>query len=224
VPLLEDSGYSVDAFDLPAMGDDPTPLAGVTFQSCVDRVVTHVTATYEPVLLLGHSLGSAPISQAAEDVPEAVAKLVYLAAMLPNDGESMLAILQNMPLFGERSARESSRPTANGDALEFAAEAIAETFYNTSPQDVVARATKRLRPQPIAPLATPLRLTPARWGAIPKTYIVCTRDRAVPPRTQHWFCARVPDVKKLTIDTDHSPFYSDPERLADIIDCECRCP
>jgi pimeloyl-ACP methyl ester carboxylesterase len=222
VPLLERYGYGVDAPDLPALGDDPSPLASATFQACVDRIVSRVKAHGDPVLLLGHSLGGAPISQAAEDVPEAVGKLIYLAAMLPNDGESMMSLLDKMPLFGERSARAASRPSANGDALEFDPDAVAETFCNTSPPDIAALAAKRLRPQPIAPLTTPLRLTTARWGSIPKTYIVCTQDRAVPPRTQRWFCARVPGVKILTIDTDHSPFYSNPQALADMIDGECR--
>ena len=72
------------------------------------------------------------------------------------------------------------------------------------------------------PLADALHLTSSRWGSIPKTYIVCAQDRALPPGAQHWWCERAPEVKKRLMDTDHSPFYSDPEGLAAIIDEEAR--
>ena len=48
--------------NLPGLGDDPTPVKEVTLPSYIDRAVEVVSAQTEPVLLLGHSLGGAPIS------------------------------------------------------------------------------------------------------------------------------------------------------------------
>lgn len=62
-----------------------------------------------------------------------------------------------------------------------------------------------------------IRLSPERFGAIPKIYVVCMYDRAVPVSAQHWFCERSPEVAKRVMQTDHSPFYSDPDGLADLI-------
>jgi pimeloyl-ACP methyl ester carboxylesterase len=67
-----------------------------------------------------------------------------------------------------------------------------------------------------------LHLSPSRWGSIPKTYIVCEQDRCLPPGAQHWWCERAPEVRKRVIDTDHSPFYSDPKGLAAILDEEAQ--
>lgn len=57
---------------------------------------------------------------------------------------------------------------------------------------------------------------------MPKTHIVCAQDRALPPDNQHWYCERAAGVKKRIMDTDHSPFYSDPIGLAMIIKQEAR--
>jgi pimeloyl-ACP methyl ester carboxylesterase len=218
VPLLEARGYEVSTLDLPGLGDDPTPQKDVTFAGYVRRVVDVVEAGTKPVLLLGHSMGGAPISQAAEEIPDSIGKLIYLAAILPRDGESMAAV----GLGGDDSAARAVIPSDVEGAHGFDPALAPAVFYNSCDPATAARATKRLRLQADAPLATPLKLSPERWGRIPKTYIICTRDRALPTAQQHWMCERAPDVKKRLMETDHSPFYSDPVGLAEIIDQEAR--
>ncbi len=221
VPLLASRGYDVDVLDLPGLGDDPTPVKEVTLQSYIDRVVEVVSAQPEPVLLLGHSMGGAPISGAGEAMPEQIGKLVYLTAILPKDSESLLSMIEIASRFPEPSVASAIRPSVDG-AYEFAPDVARQMFYNTCPPDVADRAVARLRPQAERPLADALHLSHSRWGSIPKTYIVCARDRTLPPDAQHWWCERAPEVKKRVMDTDHSPFYSDPEGLAAIIDEEAR--
>jgi len=222
VPLLKGQGHQVQAPDLPGLGADPTPPSAVTFQAYVDRVLEEVTAAADPCFLIGHSMGGAPVSQAAEAAPSAIRRLIYVSAVIPENGQSMQDVLNVMPLYDEPSARDCMQPTANGDALEFAPEAARECFYNACLPDIADRALMRLKPQAVAPLATPLQLSLARWGATLKTYVICTKDRVLPPRTQEWFCSRLVGVKHARIDTDHSPFLSDPQRLAKIINEETR--
>jgi pimeloyl-ACP methyl ester carboxylesterase len=218
-PLLQAQGHTVQAPDLPGLGSDPTPPSAVTFQGYVDRVLEEVAQTPEPCILVGHSMGGAPVSQAAE-AASAIRKLIYVSAVIPNNGQSMQDVLNIMPLYDEPSARDCMRVSATGDALEFVPEVTKECFYNTCLPDIADHALERLRPQAAAPLSTPLRLSASRWGATLKTYVICTKDRVLPPRTQEWFCSRLVGVKRATIDTDHSPFLSNPEYLADIIDHE----
>lgn len=220
VPLLEAKGYDVDTLDLPGLGEDRTPPRAVTLQSYIDRVVETVSAKPEPALLVGHSMGGAPISGAGEAIPERIGKLVYLAAFLPKDGESMLKMIEVVTQFQEPSVVGAS--TSSDGAHVFPPDAARQMFYNICAPDIADRAVARLRPQAEGPLADPLQLSPGRWGAIPKTYIVCLRDRALPTPAQHWSCERAPEVKKRVMDTDHSPFYSDPEGLANILDEEAR--
>ena len=53
------------------------------------------------------------------------------------------------------------------------------------------------------------------WKSVPSTYVVCTNDRAIPPEAQHWMASRADEV--VEIHTDHSPFVTRPEFLADVV-------
>ncbi|GAA2119521.1 alpha/beta fold hydrolase [Actinomadura napierensis] len=76
---------------------------------------------------------------------------------------------------------------------------------------------------PVGPLAERVAITPDRWGRIPRTYISCTDDQAVPPAAQRRFIGEADrhtpnnptDVRELP--TGHSPFASRPGRLAQIL-------
>jgi pimeloyl-ACP methyl ester carboxylesterase len=219
VPLLEDKGYEVSALDLPGSGEDRTRQQDVTLKSYIDRVVSVVGSGRMPVLLVGHSMGGMAISGAAEYAPGTIGKLVYLAALLPKDGETILTAANP----GEASAAPRTfQATTAEEANEIDPSIAYGLFYKKCPSDVAARASRRLTPQALGPLNTPLTLTEDRWGSIPKSYIVCAQDHGLPTVRQHLFCERRADVKKLVMDTDHSPFYSDPEGLARILDREAR--
>jgi pimeloyl-ACP methyl ester carboxylesterase len=219
VPKLTGRELTVDTLDLPGLGDDPTPPREVTFQSYVDAITRVIEARPGRVLLLGHSMGGWAISAVGEAMPEKIGKLVYIASMLPKDNETIGGLAQSLPQFNEPSAFGCMRRSDVDGAHEFVPELAGQTFYNLCPPDVVKHAVARLRPQADAPRSSPLplRLSAERWGAIPKTYIVCSQDRAMPVSAQHWFCERAPEVKKRVMRTDHSPFFSDPDGLAAVI-------
>jgi pimeloyl-ACP methyl ester carboxylesterase len=213
-PALRNRGYRVSAPDLPGLGADQTPIEQITLQSYIDRAVESVQAAAEPVLLLGHSMGGAVVCGAAEAICEQIGKLVFLAGLVLQDGDTMEDVTRQFyPAFPE--------PAADG-ALDFDPSTAGATFYNTCSPETVSRAVTQLRRQAHAPFKTPLHLTAARFGKVPKTYIVCTRDQALPVATQNSFCLRTPGMKKREMDTDHSPFYCDPQGLAAIIDEEAR--
>ena len=81
---LEAAGHRVIAPDLPGMGGTDEELAAVTLAGWADFVANLCRAEAEPVILAGHSRGGIVISEVAERVPEKVAALVYICAvMLP---------------------------------------------------------------------------------------------------------------------------------------------
>jgi pimeloyl-ACP methyl ester carboxylesterase len=215
VPVLEGMGYQVSTPDLPGLGADQTPVAEVTMQAYIDRVVETVNAAPEPVLLMGHSMGGAVVCGVAETIPERVGKLVILAGLVPQDGESMGDLMRRVV------PDLTPEPAADG-ALDFDPSGAAEIFYNTCAPDVAERATAQLRRQAQAPFTHPFRQSAERFGSVPKTYIVCLQDRAVPIPLQEELCARTPGMKRREMDTDHSPFLCDPEGLAAIVDEEAR--
>jgi pimeloyl-ACP methyl ester carboxylesterase len=220
-PLLERLGYQVQAPDLPGLGADPVPPTKVTFEGYVERVVEVLLGSPIPALLVGHSLGGTSISQAAEHVPEQVAKLVYLAAFLPKNGESA-----NRTGFGEmpESAARAIRASSVEGAHEFDAALAADVFYQKCDPAVARWAVGHLRPQADAPVGAALCLSAERWGTIPKVYVRCTQDKALPPEYQQWMCDRAPDVRQRVMDSDHSPFLSDPEGLAALLHEEAELP
>lgn len=223
VPLLRARGFVVDAPDLPGLGADRTDARDVTFAAYVQRVVDTITSAPGRVLLVGHSMGGGPIAQAAERCADRVSKLIFLAAMLPADGEGLGMMTQMSSQFPGPTAASAIRPSSVEGAMEFAPEAAADAFFNRCDPDTARAAVARLRPQATRPLqGEPMTLTRERWGRIPKTYLLCTRDQALSPALQRWMCERDPAVKVVEREWDHSPFLSDPTGLADIIAAEAR--
>ena len=96
-------------------------------------------------------------------------------------------------------------------------DAIADAFYGDCCADDIAWAKPRLVPEPTNVWRTPVRLTEGRFGRIPRVYIECLRDQAIPLGLQRRMCSEAAPIDVLSIDTDHSPFFSAPARLASLL-------
>ncbi|MES2272241.1 MAG: alpha/beta fold hydrolase [Pseudomonadota bacterium] len=208
-PLLEQAGHRVFAPDLPGSGGDGTPLADVTLKLCADHVSALIAREAKPVLLVGHSMGGITISEVAERIPDLLLGLVYVSARLIPDGLSMSDVRTN-----EIGSRLGLILSPDGIATTYDPARAAEVFYNTTAAEKIARIIPRLTPQPIAPIQTRLTLTEERFGSVPRAYVECTQDRSDPLPLQREMQAALPCDPVITMDTDHSPFYSAPDALA----------
>jgi pimeloyl-ACP methyl ester carboxylesterase len=213
VPELEALGHRVVTLDLPAQGDDQTPIADVTFEMNVDRVAEVIGKESEPVVLVGHSLGGATITGTAERVPDRIALLVYLTAFVPLDGESVNTITSSPAWPPETGARAFAR-SADGFSVSVAPEAVRDRFYHDCADEDVAYCMERLRPQPFAIRDTPIRTTPGRFGMVPRAYIHCTDDKSFVPSVQRLMASRTPCQKVASVPTGHSAFFAAPAHLA----------
>lgn len=209
VPLLEQAGHRALAPDLLGMGSDHAPLEVVTLGLWADQVAALVEAQPEPVILVGHSRGGIVISETAERAPEHIRSLVYLTALLVPSGETMLSTTMQ---DGAGPTGDKFLP-APGGGLIVRAEAVGPMFYNTTEAHWVERATSKLGPEPFAVAMTPLQLTPERFGRVPRAFIECTQDQALTLNLQRRMQAALPCDPVFTLETDHSPFYSDPQAL-----------
>jgi pimeloyl-ACP methyl ester carboxylesterase len=214
LPALKARGIAATAIDLPGQGDDPTPPGEVTLELWSDRIVAALDELAEPAILVGHSMGGIAITAAAETAPESVAALVYLCAFLPRDGETLASLAQGIP--PEQTALRQE-PVLGGTAIMPVGETVEAAFYGGCSQADIADAKARLRPLPLQPLAAPVRLTPGRTDGIPRIYIECTEDRALPIETQRRMIAATPCQAVHTLAAGHSPFLSMPARLAEIV-------
>jgi len=211
VPLLERGGHRALAPDLPGHGDDRTPTAEVTLRAYAERVCQVAGQAREPVILVGHSMGGAVISQAAERCPESIRTLVYLAAFLLPSGASLFESARG----GEPGVlSQHLRPDPANGRMLVADEGLVPSFYHDCSAEDVAFARARLVPQALEPLNAVLELSDARFGRIPRVYVECLRDQAIPIGLQRKLVAAMPCRKIVSLDTSHSPFFSAPDALA----------
>jgi pimeloyl-ACP methyl ester carboxylesterase len=216
VPALAARGHRAVALDLPSQGADETPIARVSLAGNAARIADAIAGEAEPVVLVGHSLGGISISAAAELVPERVALLVYLTAFLPRDGDSIASI------SASPASRRDAGPSAfvrSADGLSFypVPERARERFYNRCSDEDVAYALPRLRPQAYSVQREVISLSPERFGRVPRVYIECLADNALSLGLQRDMVAKSPCRTVISLPTDHSPFFSAPELLADML-------
>lgn len=211
VPLLD--GHDVVAIDLPSHGPDTTPIADVTLQTYVDAVVKVLDASEEPAVLVGHSAAGITISSVAEARPEKVAKLIYLCAYAPEDGDDLVSMRKRAKRQLLLHAVKRSE-----DGLSFTADLslAGGLFYHDCPPESVAYALPKLCPQAILPQVTAVKLG-ANYACVPRAYILCEDDHTIPPEAQEEMVARWPTSDVYRLDSGHSPFFSQPQELAKLL-------
>jgi len=95
---------------------------------------------------------------------------------------------------------------------------VKTAFYaDCSDRDIDIAAKNILPITSTVPDQTISEITSERYGRIPRLYIECTRDNAVPIETQRLMINDVPGAKVVSIATSHSSFFSKPAELARII-------
>jgi len=210
IPLLESAGHEVIAPDLPALGKDQTPAPAVSLETYTRFVADLIDSIDSPVVLVGHSMSGAVISQVAEWRPGQVNCLIYLAAYLLSNGQSILATIREDPgsLVLPNLVYSRDRQTARVKSS-----IIKEAFYADCSEEDSDFALSRLVPQVLAPLSAPVTVTGDNWGGVPRYYIECTQDRIVSIDCQRMMQAVLPCRDVMSLDTSHSPFLSAPEQL-----------
>lgn len=205
-------GHRVIAPDLPGLGQDTTPLEGLTLAGWAEHVSGIIRGCDEPVVLVGHSRGGVVISEVAERMPDRISRLVYLAAFLVPTGKTLTDMLF---LDAARDvARDAMVMQPDGLSSIIPSERVAELFYNKTPPELQVRAAERLRPEPMMSFMTPLNLTDSGFGSVSRAYVECLQDRAIPIGLQREMQRALPCAPVITLDSDHSPFYSQPAQLA----------
>jgi pimeloyl-ACP methyl ester carboxylesterase len=171
------------------------------------------------VILVGHSRGGTVISEAAERAPDSIRTLVYLAAFLLPSGLTLAEAAARVPRVQRGNILA---PGPDGSSI-VQPQAIGPTFYNMTPPEWVARAIERLTPEPAKGMATAVNITQGAFGRVPRAYIECAQDNAVPLELQRAMQAELPCDPVFTLETDHSPFYSAPELLVATLEKLAAC-
>jgi hypothetical protein len=137
--------------------------------------------------------------------------LIYLAPAVPKLGRSTL-----QDAMAAEHAR-APRPKLSVSAT-FPADKAAGHFYNCCTPEIQAKAAALLSPQPLRPLLGAIKTSPEKLGAIPKHFFECLQDRTMSIAGQREKQGNLKFDTVQTLDSDHSPFLSAPEALADAIE------
>jgi pimeloyl-ACP methyl ester carboxylesterase len=213
---LEAAGHSVQAPDLPGSGEDPTALEDVTLDAYARRICEVLGAEEEPAVLVGHSMGGIAVTQAAERCPERIASLVYVAAFLPGDGQTLVD-LAGLPEGAGDKVQPNMVVAGEPAAITLSDEAAREAFYGLCDKEQTAWALERLRPQALAPFVTPVTLDGASAG-LSRAYVLCTEDQAIPAPLQRRMSSERATGPVVELETDHSPFLSRTSELVALLE------
>jgi len=186
------------AIDLPGHGESREPLGDLRANAASVRAA--IESCPGPSILCGHSLGGASIGEAAP-TDGRVRHLVYLAAVIPDVGETFAAAM------GEDATPEVT------DALNEEPDGAREIFYADCDAKLADWAVSMLGRE--HPDALGSGASRAAWRELSSTYVLCEQDRAITAPAQERLSARCQDVVRMP--TSHSPMLSRPELLVELL-------
>ena len=211
---LEKKGQKVIAVELPAHGEDKTPPGNISLDVYRDKVVSAITSVSDKVILVGHSMGGMVITATAEKIPDRIEKLIYIAAFVPGNGQSLLDLASTdstSMLF------PALVPSADGLTQDIKPENIVPIFAQDANDEVKKLLLDKRRPEPTKIFPDKATVSAANWGKVDKYYIFTKRDNTVGPNLQKRMVAAAKITKTTTIDSDHSPFLTKPDVITELL-------
>lgn len=185
-----------------------------TFLADDAREVVEIAKLNGPVVLVGHSYGGTVITEAADQIPH-LEGLIYIAGIVPVLGESASEANQAIP---NRTLLDDAIEV-DVDFLRLDRERAARALYQDCSPEIAAWAVSQLTPQTIASFRSPRSSFDV---AVPSRYVVCLEDQAVDIRVQTIMASRC--SKMVTLDTGHSPMFSQPRELCELMLADLRSP
>jgi pimeloyl-ACP methyl ester carboxylesterase len=229
--------YAVRPVAPEGLAVEPSPLAKLCLRDYADEVIATITelavrTPERPIILVGHSMSGLILHRVGEAIPHLINRLVYLSAWMIADGRSFNDYVLTPEfstskitsiLVADPAVTGALRMDFSSDDPAYQAQAKAAFAADIGDDDWAAVANLLTPDTPAGPMAEPVTITRARWGQIPRTYISCTADQAVPVAAQRLFIGEadeftphnLTDVREMA--TSHSPFMSQPEQLAHIL-------
>ncbi len=201
---IERRGVAWASLDLPSATTGAHP---ETFLRDDAREVVDAARPLGPVVLVGHSYAGAVIAEAAPELADLVG-LVYVAALVPEPGESAYECVRRVPA---RTLLDEA--TRHADGILSLDPAIArDALYGDCDEAVAEWALANLSTQTLASFRSP-RTAPR--VEVPSTYVVCTLDAAIDPLLQELLAARADEV--IVLESAHCPMLSRPASLVDAL-------
>jgi pimeloyl-ACP methyl ester carboxylesterase len=166
------------------------------------------------VILLGQSSGGGVVTGVADRLPDRLARLVYVDALVPAGGQSAI------DCFPASVAEDSMLGPARERGDGWLIPVIEEELLGLPP-DVSSWYYPRLVPQPLRTFTQPLRITGDGGSSVPRSFVHCVRDgndvvsEIINPFAER---ARASGWDYRRFEAAHDAQISDPEGLAAILE------
>ena len=206
--VLRAAGHEVHAPTLTGFGER-AHLTAPDFETYVEDVARVIEfEDLEGVVLVGHSMGGGIAPRVAERMPERIGAVVWLAAVVTQDGETLLQAVPQSPWVA-RAVRLGPDGTAHTDPLAM----LEANLHDGSPAQrewVLQRHTD----YPPHALVEPGRLSAFLALGLPTGYVLAAQDRTIEPHIQEKFAARLPGCRRASVDAGHGCMITRPEETA----------
>lgn len=176
-------------------------------------MVTDVAAVLEfedlhDVVLVGHSMGGVIVPRVAEVSIERVARVVFMAAVVLNDGETLLEAVPATPAVSRAVTIAEDGTAVTDHAL------LVDALLPEASSADRAWVLERHLSYPPAALVEPGRLSQFLELGLPTGYVVATEDLLVPPTLARTFARRLPGVAVAEVAAGHDLMLTRPEESA----------
>jgi pimeloyl-ACP methyl ester carboxylesterase len=194
---LEDRGLKVNAA--------PIPLTSLSNDAAALKRT--IARTQGPVIVAGHAYAGAVIATAND---ERVKALVYIAALAPDEGETVAQVF-----YKDETHPKAPHLAPDADGFIWMPdEGFANAFAQNATDEQIALAKAVQRPISAKSIQEPAP-APA-WKSKPTWYLLAEEDRMINPKTQHFMAERMKaTVKSFAV--DHTPLLTAPDKVVDII-------
>lgn len=194
-------------------GDDRRTGLSAAIKSIVDYIIGK---NLKDIVLVGHSYGGMIITGVADRIGDRVRRLVYWNAFVPNDGESLNAMVP--PHYVDLFDQIAGASDDNSVVMPYPI--WREAFMNDADAELAQSAYDQLNPHPYATFTDPIRLTtnPAEMQ-VGKSYINFTEDTAL-PQSLGWhprLSEKLGLYRLVQAAGGHEVCFTDPEGLAKAI-------
>jgi len=196
--ILRKDGYDVSVVQNPTL----------SLEGDSDATKRIIDAQGEPAILIGHSYGGAVITEAGND-PN-VAALVYIAAFVPDKGESVNTLIEAFPKDGPQPP---ILPPQDG-FLFLDREKFPDSFAADVDAELAAFMADSQVPWGVDALGG--TISEAAWASKPSWYLITTEDRMIPPQAQREMSGRAGATVEEAA-ASHAVYVSQPGAVAEIV-------
>eukprot|EP00252_Welwitschia_mirabilis_P015784 TRINITY_DN3502_c0_g1_i1.p1 TRINITY_DN3502_c0_g1~~TRINITY_DN3502_c0_g1_i1.p1 ORF type:complete len:274 (-),score=36.33 TRINITY_DN3502_c0_g1_i1:577-1398(-) len=219
--LLRGAGHLVTALDLTGAGISPVDPNTVTTFEHYDRplmdALSQIPLSHK-IVLVGHSAGGLSLTHAIHELGRRISVAVYLSAtMLPRGFVTEEDFKQGSPCLPDSVYKFFYCNGTDGVPTSqiFSSEFQQEILYQLSPSEDATLALLTLRAAPIMAIkAAKFEGKSEEFMQVPRVFIKTLQDRVLAVDLQEGMIKAWPPNKVLTLDTDHSSFFSAPLQLS----------